>query len=106
MAANKKNSNGGAQQKMPESPDPSRPSLKDPEYFDELEEGGMSAQKAARISNAAAREGKKELGRRGGQAEDLPDRTVPELRQRAKELGLSGYSHMRKQELIDLIRNS
>ena len=33
-------------------------------------------------------------------------RTVPELRARAKELGLRGYSKLRKDELIDLIRNS
>ncbi len=92
--------------KTPKSPDPSRPSLKDPEYFDELEERGMSAQKAARISNAAAREGKAAVGRRGAKAKDLPDRTVPELRARAKELGLRGYSKLRKDELIDLIRNS
>lgn len=35
-----------------------------------------------------------------------PDCTVPELRARAKELGLRGYSKLRKDELIDLIRNS
>lgn len=39
-------------------------------------------------------------------AEDLPDRTVAELRHRAKELGLHGYSKLRRAELIDLIRNS
>lgn len=109
MAAAKKarkSGTSGKSGKTPPSPDPSRPSLKDPDYFDELEDRGMSEQKAARISNAAAREGKEKVGERGGKAENLPDRTVPELRQRAKELGLSGYSKLRKDELIDLIRNS
>lgn len=86
------------------SPDPARPSLKDPDYFDELVDEGMSDQKAARISNAAAKEGKAAVGKRGGKAKNLEDRTVPELRKRAKELGLRGYSRLRKDELIHLIR--
>ncbi|QOY60558.1 Rho termination factor N-terminal domain-containing protein [Thermophilibacter immobilis] len=39
-------------------------------------------------------------------AEDLPDRTVAELCHRARELGLHGYSKLRRAELINLIRNS
>lgn len=33
------------------------------------------------------------------------DYTVAELRQQAKELGLSGYSHKKKAELIEMLRN-
>ncbi len=80
------------------------PSLKDPELYETLRSEGASAEKAARISNAAAKEGRSKVGRRGGNAEDYEDRTVPELRDRARELGLSGYSKLRKQELIDLLR--
>lgn len=83
---------------------PRTPRLKDPELYDRLREDGASAEKAARISNAAAREGRSELGRRGGKAEDYEERTVKELQQRAKELGLRGYSHLRKAELIKLLR--
>lgn len=36
---------------------------------------------------------------------DYQDRTVDELRSRAKELGLKGYSSLRKSELIDAFRN-
>lgn len=79
--------------------------LKDPELYERLRKEGASAEKAARISNAAAKEGRSAVGRRGGEAEDYEDRTVPELRERAKELGLTGYSKLRKQELIDRIRN-
>lgn len=83
---------------------PRTPQLKDPELYDRLREDGASAEKAARISNAAAREGRSRLGRRGGKAEDYEERTVKELQQRAKELGLRGYSQLRKAELIDLLR--
>ncbi|MBK0418605.1 Rho termination factor N-terminal domain-containing protein [Leucobacter sp. CSA1] len=82
-----------------------RPQLKDPELYESLREDGASEEKAARISNAAARDGRSKVGKRGGKAEDYEERTVPELRERAKELGLSGYSRLRKKELIDLLRN-
>lgn len=81
------------------------PQLKDPDLYDRLREEGASPEKAARISNAAAKEGRSAVGRRGGEAEDYEDRTVPELRRRAKELGLTGYSKLRKAELIRRIRN-
>lgn len=88
---------------MPGKKTPS--SVKDPKLYEELREDGASKEKAARISNAAAKEGRGKVGRRGGKAEDYQDRTVDELRRRAKELGLKGYSSMRKSELIDAIRN-
>ena len=80
-------------------------SLKDPELYEELRDDGASKEKAARISNAAARDGRSKVGRRGGHGEDYEDRTVDELRARAKELGLTGYSDKRKAELIDMLRN-
>ena len=79
--------------------------LKDRELYEELREDGASKEKAARISNAAASQGRKNVGRRSGTAQDYDDRTVPELRKRAKELGLKGYSDKKKSELISMIRN-
>ncbi|WAB81575.1 Rho termination factor N-terminal domain-containing protein [Microcella daejeonensis] len=83
---------------------PRNPSIKDPELYEKLVDEGNSAEKAARISNAAARDGRSSVGRRGGEAEDYESRTVPELRARAKELGLRGYSGKRKSELIGMLR--
>ena len=80
-------------------------SLKDPELYEKLREEGDSKEKAARISNAAARDGRAAVGKRGGEAGDYDDWKVDELRGRAKELGLSGYSGKRKAELISLLRN-
>ena len=80
-------------------------SLKDPELYEQLRDDGASKEKAARISNAAARDGRATLGKRGGTAEDYDERTVPELRARAKELGLTGTSRKRKDELIELLRD-
>ncbi|WP_314425820.1 Rho termination factor N-terminal domain-containing protein [uncultured Microbacterium sp.] len=80
-------------------------SLKDPELYEELRDDGASKEKAARISNAAARDGRSTVGRRGGKHGDYEDWTVEELRARAKEIGLSGYSRKRKADLISALRN-
>lgn len=81
------------------------PQLKDPKLYDSLREDGASEEKAARISNAAARDSRSTVGRRGGKAGSYDDWTVKELRARAKNLGLSGYSEKRKSELISMLRN-
>ncbi|RLK52330.1 DUF7218 family protein [Microbacterium telephonicum] len=84
----------------------SNPTLKDQDLYEELREQGNSKQKAARISNAVARDGAKAVGHRGGESGSYDDWTVPDLRRRAKELGLSGYSGKRKAELIRMLRDS
>lgn len=80
-------------------------SLKDPELYEALREDGESKEKAARISNAAARDGRSAVAQRGGAAGDYDDWTVAELRARAKELGLRGYSGKRKTALISMLRS-
>lgn len=80
-------------------------SLKDPDLYEELRSDGASKEKAARISNAIARDGAKAVGRRGGNAGDYEDWTVPRLRERAKELGITGYSGKRKAELVSMLRD-
>jgi hypothetical protein len=87
-------------------PEGSTSRLKDPELYEELRKDGASKQKAARISNAAAQKGRSALGRKGGESGSYDDWTVADLRKRAKELGLSGYSRKRKADLISELRNS
>jgi len=81
-------------------------SLKDPELYEGLRKDGASKQKAARISNAAAKRGRSAIGRKGGTSGDYEDWSVGDLRRRAKELGMRGYSALRKSELVSKIRNS
>lgn len=82
------------------------PSIKDPEMYEALLEDGASKKKAARISNAAAKRGRSAVGRKGGKSGDYEDWTVPQLKEKARELGLKGYSTKRKSELISALRNS
>lgn len=81
------------------------PSIKDPEQYEALRDEGMSKEKAARISNASADEGRETVARRGGRGADYEDRTKDELLDRARELGIEGRSKMSKSELIDALRN-
>lgn len=87
-------------------PSKENPQTKDEELYEALRDEGNSQQKSARIANAAARDGRKAVAKRGGMSGNYEDWTVPELRTRAKEIGLDGYSKQRKSELIQALRNS
>ena len=81
------------------------PSVKDPEMYESLRDDGASKEKAARIANAAAAEGRSSVGEKGGSAGSYDDWTVEELRDRAAELDIEGRSDMTKDELIDALRH-
>ena len=81
------------------------PSVKDADVYEALRDDGASKEKAARIANASAAQGRSRVGDRGGHAEDYEDRTVDELRERAAELDIEVRSSMTKDELIDALRN-
>lgn len=89
---------------MPAKKDPG-PSVKDKELYEELRDDGASKEKAARISNAAAKKGRSSVGRKGGKSGDYEEWPVPDLRARAKEIGIQGRSSMNKGELIKALRN-
>lgn len=80
--------------------------IKDEHLYEELRDEGNSKQKSARIANAAARDGRDEVGERGGESGSYEDWTVAELKSRAREIGLTGYSDQTKDELITSLRNS
>lgn len=79
-------------------------SIKDPELYERLREEGNSKSKAAAIANAAARDGRSEVGERGGESDAYEDWTKEELYERAQELDIQGRSDMSKDELIEALR--
>jgi hypothetical protein len=80
-------------------------SIKNEKLYEELRDQGDSKEKAARISNAVAKRGSKSVGHKGGESGSYEDWKVDDLRKRAKELGLHGYSGKKKSELITALRN-
>ncbi|WP_024795376.1 DUF7218 family protein [Tomitella biformata] len=83
----------------------SRPAIKDQQMYEALRRKGDSKEKAARISNAAANEGRTAVSTRGGELPAYEDWTVKDLQRRAKELDMTGYSKLHKDALIDKLRH-
>ncbi len=82
------------------------PSVKDPELYEKLRDEGSSKQKSARIANAAANTSRRSVAKRGGKSPAYDDWTVVDLRKRAAQVGVEGWSKMDKQQLIKALRNS
>jgi hypothetical protein len=81
------------------------PSVKDDEVYEAVRDQGGSKEKAARIANASAASSRSSVGKKGGKSGSYDDWKVEDLRKRAKELGLSGYSGRTKSELVSMLRN-
>lgn len=71
------------------------PSIKDEKLYRDLRKQG----------NAAAARGRSSVAKSGGKSGSYQDWTVTELKKRAKELGMSGYSNLSKDKLITKLRN-
>ena len=89
---------------MPQNKEPG-PSVKDDELYEKLRDEGNSKEKSARIANAAARDGRSAVGQKGGSSDAYEEWTVDDLRERATELDIEGRSDMRKDELIEALRD-
>jgi hypothetical protein len=81
------------------------PSIKDEKTYQKVREQGASKEKAARIANASAAQGRRTVSRRGGRSSSYDDMSKDELYQRAKDVGIPGRSSMSKKELVEALRN-
>jgi hypothetical protein len=81
------------------------PSVKDDKTYEAVRRQGASKEKAARIANASAGQGKKTVSKRGGRSSSYDDMTKQELYDRAKRVGIERRSSMSKSELIRALRN-
>ncbi len=80
------------------------PSIKDEKVYQKVKKQGASKEKAARVANAAAGQGRKTVGRRGGKSGSYEDMTKTEVYERAKKVGIPGRARMTKSELIKALR--
>lgn len=81
----------------------SQPQLKDQDLYEDLRKKGIRTKRwygfPTQPPIVDAR-----VGRSGGTSSRHEERTVEELKERAKELDLHGYSKLKKSELIDTLR--
>jgi hypothetical protein len=75
------------------------PQIKDDTLYEDLRKQGASKEKAARIANAKA------AGTLKHDSTHLEDRTVRQLQDEAKEIGIAGRSRMKKDALVEAIRS-
>jgi hypothetical protein len=80
------------------------PQIKDDAKYEALRDKGMSKEKAARISNAQANPDM-HPSEKGGKQPPYEEWTKDQLYRRAQEIGVEVKSSMRKDELIDRLRN-
>jgi hypothetical protein len=81
------------------------PSIKDEKTYREVRKSGASKEKAARVANAAAKEGRSTVSRRGGKSSRYEDMSKADLYERAKKVGIAGRSNMNKEQLVKALRN-
>jgi hypothetical protein len=81
------------------------PSVKDAKVYEEVREQGGRSRRHLGSPTRPRRAARSSVGNKGGKSGSYDDWKVDDLRKRAKELGLSGYSGKKKSELISMLRN-
>jgi len=76
--------------------------VKNKALYKRLRNLGVSAKESARVANASA----KTPSQRGGAASSYANWKVPQLRARAKKVGIKGRSTMNKKQLVKALRAS
>ena len=79
--------------------------IRDEKTYEVVRKSGASKEKAARVANAAANEGRSKVSNRGGKSSSYDDMTKAELYERAKKVGIAGRSTMSKAQLTKALRN-
>ena len=80
-------------------------SIKDEKAYKKVREQGASKEKAARVANASAGQGRKKVAAKGGRSGSYDDMTKDELMQRARKVGIKGRSSMSKKDLVKALRD-
>ena len=74
--------------------------IKNEKQYQALRDKGMSKEKAARIANSS-----RKAAQKGGESKKYEAWSKTDLLNKAKEIGIEGRSKMKKNELIDALRN-
>jgi hypothetical protein len=82
------------------------PGGKNKALYKRLRTLGVSTKESARVANASAKTPRKKASQRGGAASSYANWKVPELRRRAKKVGIKGRSTMNKKQLVKALRAS
>ena len=80
--------------------------VKNKALYKRLRNLGVSAKESARVANTSAKTPSKKASARGGAATSYANWKVPQLRRRAKKVGIKGRSTMNKKQLIKALRTS
>jgi hypothetical protein len=82
-----------------------RPSVKNKGLYERLRGAGVSKKISARVATGPSATSRKKAGARGGAAGSYDKWKVPELRRRAKQVGIRGRAAMTKKQLIKALRS-
>lgn len=82
-----------------------RSQIKDEKTYQKLRERGESKEKSARIANASANRGGKNVARKGGGHQSYDDWSKSDLMDKARQIGIRGRSSMNKDQLIKALRD-